>query len=535
MVKRTPKAPKTEKKVLKEKAGRKPAVKKTTKKNTAVPGDKSVTPEFNLYCLTHPWVRGFITHYESMWPDQIKLVRQDMEDLLKKKKDISADDLASASVARGIKMFSDKKGSADESSKESRKNFEPFMDKYPVTRFFMPSLVMLDPEKAESIRKAVEDAEKKKGSVLTTEELQKCLKQNNAYLHLEVEDDGSDCCCREGVVSDEEKKEIDELLAELNNVAKAGTPETVKNTILLNYFNNHLSEFKNHEELKAALDKAFPDKKPYPDTIRSGFFGPGLTAGLGVMPVDKEKLRNMVGGFINKDTDGLEKSCKAVEGHEDVTARMSFNFLCEWYPEHEAELRNIRELFMAKGLSTVFNFKLKELVQIIRPMKGSIAFHYVQDALSNLLAEHDLSARMHKTGVFDKASFGFPGSIKEAEQAKPKPGSLAEQVPGTMKERSSKHYGITEGITDAMTQAQVNFMNMLLLEEDLQKLFEVLKPVLPEERHLIEGPLAGVGPVNKETSALSSLARHLDALKNAGYRINGIRAVVQKVTKNVRI
>ena len=193
------------------------------------------------------------------------------------------------------------------SAEDIIKQFEPFMDKYPVTRFFMPSLVMLDLEKAESIRKAVEGAEKKKGSVLTTEELQKCLKQNNSYLQLEVEDEGQDCCCRDGAISDEEKKEIEELLTELNDVAKTGTPETVKNTILLNYFNNHLSEFKSPEELNAALDKAFPDKKPYPDNIRSGFFGPGLMPGWGGVPAGAEHLRPMLGAYINKDTDGLAK------------------------------------------------------------------------------------------------------------------------------------------------------------------------------------------------------------------------------------
>ena len=193
------------------------------------------------------------------------------------------------------------------SAEDIIKQFEPFMDKYPVTRFFMPSLVMLDLEKAESIRKAVEGAEKKKGSVLTTEELQKCLKQNNSYLHLEVEDEGQDCCCRDGAISDEEKKEIEELLTELNDVAKTGTPETVKNTILLNYFNNHLSEFKSPEELKAALDKAFPDKKPDPITGKSGFFGPGLMTGWGGVPAGAENLRPMLGAHISKDTDGLEK------------------------------------------------------------------------------------------------------------------------------------------------------------------------------------------------------------------------------------
>lgn len=323
MVKRTPKAPKTEKKVLKGKTGRKTAVKKTAKKDTAVPGDKSVTPEFNLYCLTHPWVRGFITHYESMWPDQIKLVRQDMEDLLKKKKDISVGDLASASVARGIKMFSDKKGSAAESLKESRKDFEPFMDKYPVTRFFMPSLVMLDPEKAESIRKAVEAAEKKKGDALTTEELKECMKQNNAYLHLEIEDEGK-CAggCENCDLTEEEEKEIEELIAELMS---AGTEdsETVKNTILLNYFNNHLSEFKSPEELKAALDKAFPDKKPDPITGKSGFFGPGLMTGWGGIPAGAENLRPMLGAYINKDTDGLAKifaEKRKEDGHDPANA-----------------------------------------------------------------------------------------------------------------------------------------------------------------------------------------------------------------------
>ena len=170
MVKRTPKAPKTEKKVLKEKTGRKPSIKKTAWKAKAVSGSESATPAFDLYCLTHPWVRGFITHYESMWPDQIKLVRQDMEDLLKKKKDISADDLASASVARGIKMFPDKKGSADESSKESRKNFEPFMDKYPVTRFLCRLLLCLILRKRNLSEKLWRVQKRKRGL---------CLQQRN--------------------------------------------------------------------------------------------------------------------------------------------------------------------------------------------------------------------------------------------------------------------------------------------------------------------------------------------------------------------
>lgn len=472
MVKRTPKAPKTEKKVLKEKTGKKTAVKNAGKQK--------------------------------------------------------------GSAAR--------KNSPQEYM-DNLKRFEPFMDRYPDTRFFMPSLIMLAPEKAESIRKAVEDAEKKKkGSVLTTEELQECLKQNNAYLHLEVDDK----CCDKCDITKEEEKEIDEILAELASV-KAGDPETARNTILLNYFNNHLSEFKSPEELKAALDKAFPDKKPDPITGKSGFFGPGLMTGWGGVPAGAENLRPMLGAYINKDTDGLEnpaaekkRPAMGVDNKDTdklkAAAGEYFNCICSWYPEHEAELRNIRELFVAKGWLWAFDYKIKELVHLIGPVHGSVKFDYVKDALISLREKHDIASIISKTEDTGRGpSFGFPGSIKEAEQAGPKPGSLAEQVPGTMKERSSTHYGITEGINDVINQAQVNFMNLLLLEEDIQKLFDVLKPILPEERYLIEGPLAGVGPVNKETPALSSLARHLEALKNEGYRIDGIRAVVQKVTKKVRI
>ncbi len=428
MVKRTPKAPKTEKKVLKGKTGRKTAVRKTIKKEKAVSGNKSATPKFDEYCKTQPWIRSFLTHYKRSYPKQTELVRQDMEILLGKKKDISATDLASAFVARGVQQFAEEtrtKAAAEiktpatgQESAEKKKNtsteddinrFASFMDRYPVTRFFMPSLVMLDPEKAESIRKAVEAAEKKKGDALTTEELKECMKQNNAYLHLEIEDEGQDCCCGKDALLDEAEKDMEELIAKLA-VAKAGNPENVRDTILLNYFNNHLSEFKSPEELKAALDKVFPDKKPDLVSGTPGFYGPGLMTGWGGVPAGAENLRPMLGAYTNKDTDGLakifaekrkedehdpanaEKSRRAgayIEGLENYAAPGKYGRL----PNLGDSITAVREQNSANVLNLMLLEKdIEGLIKAIAPILPEGNYSVAPQLFSNPAAQGDTPA-----------------------------------------------------------------------------------------------------------------------------------------------